>query len=139
MFAGASNLLSKHKILRGVLILLAVGAAYYAFVKLTGLSLFCPIQKITGRACPGCGISHFCMDLVEFRFAEAFRENVAVAVLLPVWGVSAAAVYLKNGAQGFKKSRALNILAWVSVVLLVVFGVVRNLPGCEFLLPSYMQ
>ena len=35
--------------------------------------------------------------------------------------------------------RAENILLWGSVAVLLLFGVLRNLPGLEFLLPSYLR
>ena len=79
------------------------------------------------------------MDIAGLRFYDAFRENVATAVILPLLGVSFAAVYIKSGAQGVKSSRFLRILAWGGVAALAVFGVLRNLPGFEFLLPSYLR
>jgi len=139
MFTGVSDRPARNRAVRRLFFVFAAGTVYYLFVRLTGITLFCPVQKVTGLACPGCGISHFFMDLAEFRFADAFLENVAVASLIPVWGLSVAAVYIKNGAAGVKSSRFLNALAWVSVAILAVFGVVRNLPGCAFLLPSYLR
>lgn len=118
---------------------LALGVAYYAFVRLTGITLFCPFQKLTGLACPGCGMAHMCTDILELRFYDAFRENAAAAVILPFLGISAACVALKKGAAAVSRSRPLNIALWVCVALLVAFGIVRNLPGCEFLLPSYLR
>ena len=38
-----------------------------------------------------------------------------------------------------KNSRAEKLLLWGSLVFLLLFGVVRNLPHMEFLLPSYFR
>lgn len=130
---------ARHKLLRSFIIIALLGAAYYVFMRVTGLSLFCPVNKLFHVACPGCGVTHFFTRLINFEFAEAMRENVAVALLIPVWAVSLAAVGIKRRFKGVTGSRYIKILAWVSVALLVVFGVVRNLPGCEALLPSYMR
>ena len=135
----ALNFFARHKFLRFLIVIITLGAAYYALMRLTGLSLFCPVNKLTGLACPGCGVTHFFVHILHFEFAEAFRENLAISVLIPVWAVTAAAVGIKNGFSGFYQNRFVKSLAWVSVALLIIFGVVRNLPGCEFLLPSYMR
>ena len=38
-----------------------------------------------------------------------------------------------------KGGKVENLLLWGSVVVLLLFGIVRNLPHMEFLLPSYLQ
>ena len=63
----------------GVFFLL--GLAYYIVTQLTPLRIPCLFQKITGLACPGCGISHFCIRLLHLDFLGAARENLAIALL----------------------------------------------------------
>lgn len=47
------------KQLRTAGIFFLLGLAYYIVTQLTPLRIPCLFQKITGLACPGCGISHF--------------------------------------------------------------------------------
>ena len=109
---------------------------------LLGLAYFllpCIFQKITGFACPGCGMTHLCMRLLRLDFAGAAGENLAAALLAPLWLAGILIRALWNPAWFSKGSRAENILLWGSVAVLLLFGVLRNLPGLEFLLPSYLR
>ena len=64
---------------------LLLGGAYYLVTLLTPLRIPCIFQKLTGFACPGCGVSHFCMKLLRLDIPGAVRENLALAVLSPLW------------------------------------------------------
>ena len=117
----------------------ALGLAYYGFCRLTGLSIPCVFHAVTGLACPGCGATHFFLALARLDFAAAAQENLALAVLLPVWGTGWLIDFLIRPRWLHPRSRAVTAATWVSVALLLSFGVVRNLPGCAFLLPLYMR
>jgi hypothetical protein len=56
------------KQLRTAGIFFLLGLAYYIITQLTPLRIPCLFQKITGLACPGCGISHFCIRLLHLDF-----------------------------------------------------------------------
>ena len=62
-----------------------LGLTYYIVTQLTPLRIPCLFQKITGLACPGCGISHFCIRLLHLDFLGAARENLAITLLSPLW------------------------------------------------------
>ena len=115
-------------------VFLLLGLAYFLLTQLTPLRIPCIFQKITGFACPGCGMTHLCMQLLRLDFAGAAGENLAAALLARIL-IRA----LWNPAWFSKGSRAENILLWGSVAVLLLFGVLRNLPGLEFLLPSYLR
>ena len=115
------------------------GLAYYIVTQLTPLRIPCLFQKVTGLACPGCGISHFCICLLHLDFLGAARENLAITLLSPLWLAAFLVRVLWNPKWFAKGSKGENLLLWGSVVVLLLFGVVRNLPHMEFLLPSYLQ
>lgn len=119
--------------------LFLLGLAYYIVTQLTPLRIPCLFQKVTGLACPGCGISHFCIRLLHLDFLGAARENLAIALLSPLWLAAFLVRVLWNPKWFAKGSKGENLLLWGSVVVLLLFGVVRNLPHMEFLLPSYLQ
>jgi uncharacterized protein DUF2752 len=97
----------------------------------------CPFHEITGLFCPGCGITRALHALVHFDVARAMAMNALLVSSLPLLGVMT--------LQGFTQ-RALLPKAVARVVFdgrwwigaLVVFGVLRNLPGFEALAPGGM-
>ncbi|MBR3990596.1 MAG: DUF2752 domain-containing protein [Clostridia bacterium] len=116
----------RNKVLIGVLILFAVGAAYTLFVKLTGVGIPCPVNLTTGLKCPGCGVSRMFLALFRFDFAEAFRQNGAILCLLPLMAATAARFVYVYVRRGTVRDRAAEVSVWFMVGVLLVFGVVRN-------------
>lgn len=116
-------------------ILLGVGFVYWCVLTFTPFELQCVYYSITGYACAGCGMTHFCMDLLHLDLKDAYQENLMVGILLPIWlGLLLIRLifhpkWLKLGTKTFY------VFLWSSVGLMLIFGVVRNLPGFEFLLP----
>lgn len=109
----------------GVLFILAV---YCCFVLLTGIYIPCPFYTITGFKCPGCGISHMFISLLKLDFAAAFSYNPCIFILLPFIALLLGAYifsYIKKGSG--KLPKPLNILCYIIVFLLIVFGVFRNI------------
>ena len=69
------------------------------------------------------------MALLRLDFVAAFKANAAILCLLPVWGAvfgAQAVRYVRSGEKRFKRWQ--NVLTFISVVLLLLFGIVRNLP-----------
>lgn len=115
----------------------AAGALYIVICRWTGWGIPCLFHRITGLYCPGCGVSRMLLSMATLDFAAAFRWNPLLFVLSPF-----AAVYLLYGlyAYLFQKENVLlrrtpGIVWILLIVLLVGFGVLRNLPGCAFLAP----
>ena len=120
-------------------ILLGIGFAYYLLIQFTPFHLLCLFQRITKLACPGCGITHFLVRLLHFDIPGAVQENVAVAGLILLWGPLLFIRVIWHPKWLQKNGRFERILACICVVLLLLFGILRNLPGMEFLLPSSMR
>lgn len=116
------------KLIKNVGIILAIGFAYYIFYRLTGIGIKCPLNRITGLLCPGCGISRMFLALLSLDLEAAFYYNAAALIsLLPLLTVAAA-----YGAQYIGRGTA-RLCIWQRVVLvscvalLAVFGILRNL------------
>lgn len=125
--------------LRTAVFLLAAGLAYFAFTQITGWYLPCPVRALTGWLCPGCGISHFCSDLLRLDVASAVQQNLAVAVLLPVWLAAGVWYVLCRPAALRQGGWAYRALVWGSLIAVLAFGLFRNLPGFAFLRPLYLR
>lgn len=119
------------KISRQAGAILAVGLIYAVIcLKLGRAIFFCPFYQLTGLQCPGCGVSRMCLHLINLEFAQAFAQNQALFVLLPVllvlW-LSWAVRYVRTGTSMLRLWQRL--LLWLSIGVMVVFGILRNIPG----------
>lgn len=107
--------------------LLLLGFGYAAVAKAFG-GLPCVFRMATGLKCPGCGVTHMCLALLDGDWTRAFRENGAVLCLLPVL-----AGLLGHQSVRYVCDGTLRLLpweerlAWAMAAVLVLFGVARNL------------
>lgn len=115
-------------LLRGCLLLLAVGLGYAWLSTATGWAVPCPVRTATGLLCPGCGVTRMCLALLRGDLAAAWTVNPGLMLALPllgVLGVRLCAVYVRTGRRlprGWEQAAL-----WALVVWLVGWGVVRNL------------
>lgn len=121
---------------KGCLLFLFFGFCYFLIVAFTPLRLPCPFHLVTGLHCPGCGISRFFLELLHFHPVSALRQNLAVGVLLSLWTVVFFVEFFFNPRALDRGRKLPDLLIWLSVIFLVLFGIVRNLPGMEWLLPT---
>ncbi len=113
-----------------LLLVLAVGFLYAAAVRLFHIGIPCVFQEVTGLKCPGCGISGMCLALLRLDFKSAFLSNRLLFVLIPVFLFVFARMgyhYVKTGSKQLKTPE--KQITAVILVLLLVFGAVRNLPA----------
>ncbi|MBQ3133069.1 MAG: DUF2752 domain-containing protein [Clostridia bacterium] len=119
--------------------MIVIGGIYWGITQLTDWYLPCPIRAVTGLCCPGCGISHLITDLLRGDLWSAAQQNLAVAALTPIW-LTAGIIYgVRRPAALRQNGMAFRWLTWGSVVVLVAFGIFRNIPLFEFLKPLYLQ
>ncbi|HUK81431.1 MAG TPA: DUF2752 domain-containing protein [Verrucomicrobiae bacterium] len=83
----------------------------------------CPLHSLTGLYCPGCGSTRALHQLVHGHLLAAFRLNPLAVVALPLL-----ALWLARSERGDVKS----MWIWTLLVVIVVFGVLRNLPVYPF-------
>lgn len=109
-------------------VLVTAGLAYGLFVMKTGWAVPCAFRKITGLLCPGCGISRMCIALMRLDLRAAFHYHPLVMLLSPFWlyaFLTWLAAYIREGKR--EQTKAQKGIVLVSIVLLLVFGVARNL------------
>jgi hypothetical protein len=97
----------------------------------------CLLYKATGLYCAGCGATRALYALLHGRILEALRDNTLFIAALPFL-LSLLAVYLSNAwrknawPQSEISSRKLLAHAsWIFLVM-ILFMIVRNLPGAPF-------
>lgn len=124
------------KVSQFLLILFILGTLYYLWGKYTGLFLPCIIHETTGLYCPGCGITRMIVSLIQGNLKAALHYNTALFFLLPILAVILIfqmIQYIKKGK--IKISAALNVFLILTIIILVLFGILRNLPDFYFLRP----
>lgn len=124
------------KLLKKSLVYFAVGLGYLLFVLLTDWRIPCVFYELSGKYCPGCGITRMCVALARLDIKGAAGHNLLAFCLLPfaLWlGVSRAIEYIKTGTL---RERRWEKIVWVAMFMLfVAFAVMRNMPEFAFLAP----
>lgn len=116
------------KIMIGMSVCLLVGMLYALWLSLEGSGIPCIFHVLTGLDCPSCGVTHMCMALLRFDIAAAWRANAAILCLLPVLLLIAGSMigrYVKTGET--RPQRWVSILIWSTIIVLLLFGLARNL------------
>ena len=118
-----------------------VGAGLLALLRLhdphgSGSYGYCPSLYLTGIACPGCGGLRAVNDLTRGDVTAAVSSNVLAVVLVAVLAVAWLA-WVRRRWRGHSGPMIVLSERWglVAIVILVVFGVVRNLPFGAALAP----
>ena len=109
--------------------LLLGGCAYAMLCARLGYGIPCLFHWITGLQCPGCGVSRMFLCLLRLDLAGAWRYNPAVLCLLPAGlavGADWAVRYVRTGSK--RLAPWANWLVWGMIAVLLIFGIMRNLP-----------
>lgn len=124
------------RLFKEALTILLIGAGYYIFISLTGLSIPCPIKLITGKYCPGCGITRMAVALIHFDLPTAFQSNMLIMLLLPfaiVWGAYKGYKYIKFGTAVQTRAELFCIAA--AALASIAFAILRNMDAFAFMRP----
>jgi Protein of unknown function (DUF2752) len=110
-----------------------VGLGYLAVVdpNQPGHYPLCPTRALFGVDCPGCGLMRATHDLVTGNVAGALDHNILIVALVPL----AVVLWLRwvvrawrgeSPAVTYAQFRRRNAAVIVGLVLVLIFGVVRN-------------
>lgn len=117
-------------------VVLGAGAVVFFFNPSThGFYPQCAFHSLTGLNCPGCGATRAFYALLHGNFPLALKDNALFVLALPalaVWGTRLIWRKMKNQpAQSTLSPKTL----WGFFAVAMIFSVVRNLPGFEWLSP----
>ena len=117
----------------GMTIFAALSGVLYYFDPAThGFYPGCLFHRLTGLDCPGCGGLRAVHHLLHGEIAAAFHYNALFVVALPVGLlVAAKKVFLGVGVQTSVVNRSSQYY-WIGLLVLLLFGIVRNLPIAPF-------
>lgn len=120
--------------LKYAIMAISVFLIYYILNKKFGFSIPCIFYKITGLYCPGCGITRLLFALVNLEFYESFKYNPWIFILIVLglfYLICKLFIFLK-----FKKIIKIpNYVYIILIIISIIFGIFRNIPGFDFLGP----
>ena len=127
--------MKKKLIIALILFLLLIG--YLILGNYFHIYIDCPIKKITGWYCPGCGITRMLISLLKLDFYQAFRYNALLFISLPI------ILFFLIESIITKKEPLYNKIptkVWVLVIVIfLVYGILRNIPFFDFLAPTVIK
>ena len=122
---------------RRVLALFGLGGSYYVFVRFTGKSLPCPFLAVTGHWCPGCGITRMVLSLTRADLRSAWQANPLLLILSPYLIILLIRlIHAAWTGRSLQLTRSEQVVQIGLVCLLLVFGILRNIPAFAFLAPQ---
>lgn len=124
------------EILKPLLEILLLGIGYYLLIRLTNLTIPCPIKLITGKYCPGCGISRMCLALLELDFKAAFLANRFLFIALPailLFAMIKCFIYIKTGTK--KQTKLETVFLLLLGLSTFAFWILRNTETFSYLAP----
>lgn len=120
----------KNKVKIGIILFLLL-LLYFILNKYLNFSIPCIFHEITDLYCPGCGITRMFFSLIELDFYHAFRSNPLVFVLLCLY-----LIYLIFKVVLPKDLKIPNSIYYVLLVIVILFGILRNISIFDFLAPN---
>ncbi len=88
----------------------------------------CPLLALTGLACPACGALRATHDLARLDVVAAWAMNPLWVLVAPVLAL-AWARWLVRSWRGDPSRPLPGWVAWASGAVLVLYGVLRNVPA----------
>ena len=122
---------------RILLIYIAVigsGILIYAIMTISNYDFYCPIYRMTGLYCPGCGATRSGMSLMHFDFYHAFRNQPGLFVMAVIWIIISIFAFIGK-PKCFRNMKVNITILLITFALFLVFAFLRNVPGFEFLQP----
>ena len=111
--------------------------SYLVFTRLTEIKIPCIFEKITGLFCPGCGISRMFIAMSKLEFYQAFRYNPLIFIMTPFFII----FFLEHIISKAKNKESIiqrmpNIVWYSCVVVIIIYGIIRNIPYFDYLKPT---
>jgi len=111
--------------------LAAAGVLFFVNPSEHGIFPPCLFHRFTGWNCPGCGATRAMYELLHGHWVTAFHDNALFLAALPLLVWLGVRKWLQPGRKIIVNPLAL----WALLAVTAGFGVVRNLPGFEWLSP----
>lgn len=110
------------------ILLLFLFLTYYYFINVYfGFYIPCIFNKTTKLLCPGCGVSRMLISISRFDFYTAFTYNPIIFCGLPfILYILTKQTFHYITDTKFIMSKIENCLLFVFLIILLLFGIIRN-------------
>jgi hypothetical protein len=117
--------------------IVAAAAVFFYFVNPSSVVFLprCPLYMRTGLYCPGCGATRAVHEILHGHWQAALRLNALFTLSLPCLAVFV--LYRWAGPRWGWSAKVVQwrpYWTWLLAAVIVVFGVVRNIPVYPFTL-----
>jgi predicted membrane protein len=116
----------------GVFVVVALALLFFFDPARHAFYPVCLFKKTTGFDCSGCGGLRSVHQLLRGNIGQAFQLNAMVVITLPLFGVWAVRRWFRSTAEDRGRHHPFLFWAWVAVVVILGFGILRNLPVWPF-------
>ena len=121
--------------IKNTIAILCLGIFLY-ILYLHKISLPCPFKLATHLNCPSCGVSRMCVSMLHKDMRRAFYYNQVLFLIFPalvLYYIFFQIRFIKTGQNrpGIIEHR---ILIGI-IVLLILYGIIRNMPFWPYPLP----
>jgi len=119
----------------GAAALSALAVLYFIDPATSRLYPKCIFHNVTGLHCPFCGSLRALHASMHGQFLPAFRDNALLVIGLPASAVWLGLVFLSQ--RRIIPIRRIGLPSfWLCMGVVLVFGVIRNVPFLRFLTPD---
>lgn len=129
----------KKRIINALLLITSLSLILFVSIKLLDLIHFkCVFRKLFGIFCAGCGTTRMIKSMFSFEFYQAFRYNPFMFILLVltlIYIFYMIIIYIRKEEIKYPSFKLVIII----VILLFIYMLLRNLPGLEFLRPTFIS
>ena len=122
------------KIIAIYISLICAGIFIYIILNISTIDFFCPVFKASGIYCPGCGLTRSSVRLIHFDFYRSFRNHPGFFVAAVTWIIISIFAFIGK-PKCFRNSKVNLTILYITLGLYVLFSILRNIPGFEFLQP----
>lgn len=124
------------RILAGAgILIIGAGAAVVGYFNPTTAGFFpvCPLHAMTGLNCPGCGLTRGFHALLNGEVLTALHFNALLPFFGLMFGIFAVSMFLVAvRGRGLSVNFYRPFYLWSFLILLIGFGILRNLPFYPF-------
>ena len=118
-----------------ILILISFLIIYFILSELLDVGIPCLFYEITGYYCPGCGITRLLFSLLKLDFYQAFRYNPLIFILILITGIYWLVKFILKKFMNVSIEIP-NYVYYILLVIVIIFGILRNIPMFDFLSPT---
>ena len=95
----------------------------------------CPLHALTGLNCPGCGATRAAHELFHGHIRAAVHLNAPLVLAVPVMlAIGVWQILSVTAAKRVKAATTNYRWGWLILLLVLTFGIVRNIPCYPFTL-----